>query len=142
MNGFSLDIEIEGYDRLTRSLEKLTRGMPGMTSRVIRKWAAGTRAILKATPYPPKRPKQRYIRTGRLANSWTVAHTPEGATIVNHASARGREYARFVVGNAAGEGQAWMHRGRWWKARDVIDNETPKLMSQLAAEVVKAWKGA
>lgn len=36
-----------------------------------------------------------------------------GYTVSNRASYRGRVYPKFVVGDATGANQAWMHQGRW-----------------------------
>lgn len=138
MTNFSIDIQ--GYNRVENKLRALASGMPKITSAVVYKWAQGTRAILKSTPYPQP-PRKSYRRTGRLANSWRAVRTTTGAQITNTAAFKGRSYSRYVVGDGRGEGQAWMHKGRWWKARpDVIDKETKKLTEMLSAEIVKEWR--
>ena len=95
------------------------------------RWAQGTRAALKSTPYPAKRPGQRYVRTGRLASSWAAERRGGGDAVIRNSAG----YAGYVVGNSQGEGQAWMHRGRWWTARDVIQGERPKLRAAIIAQV-------
>lgn len=135
----NFDVQIDGYNRVDNALRRLVANLPRVSKDVVYKWAQGTRAILKSTSYPPKRFKQRYVRTGQLANRWRAARTPHGATIINQAAQRGRNYATYVVGDATGKGQAWMHKGRWWRARDVIDEELPELRRQLAEAVRKEW---
>lgn len=85
---------------------------------------------LVVKPYPPQRPKQRYKRTGRLGARWKSAGTPDGARIYNE-----QPYAGYVVGDASGKGQAWMHAGRWWLARDVVEAARPKLREALVREM-------
>lgn len=134
MSNFS--IEIQGFNRVENKLRTLAAKLPKMSSDVVYRWAQGTRAILKSTPYPPKRPNQKYIRTGKLANSWAAARTNTGATIWNKAG-----YSRYVVGDTKGGGQAWMHENRWWRARqDVIDKEVKELTKELAQAIEKEWR--
>ena len=33
----------------------------------------------------------------------------------------------------------WMHRGRWWRARDVINREAVKLPKLLVHALIKEW---
>ncbi|MFQ5494997.1 MAG: hypothetical protein ACE5EX_06410 [Phycisphaerae bacterium] len=153
-------IDLHGYNRVRNNLRRAAADMPHIAEREALKWARETRLILRSTRYPPKRRGQTYRRTGRLANSWRAAHLPTGATILNTAHRRGRFYSRYVVGNARGAGQAWFHKTfgdrssvprhgrskRWWKARDVVDEEVPRfaraLTKALVAELTKGAKGA
>ena len=83
--------------------------------------------------YPPERPGQTYVRTGRLGFSWDVKRLDDGYVITNNARSRyGQYYAQYVVGNAYGTGQAWMHVGRWQVFRDVVDAEMAKLPQAVA----------
>ncbi len=64
--------------------------------------------------------------------------TPGQVAIINVAKARrGGEYASFVVGDSKGKGQASIHRGRWWIARDVIEETTPTLTQALKIALKK-----
>ena len=114
------------------------------TSPITRRWAQMVRAKLKGTKYPPRRPGQRYKRTGRLANSWKVVAAGKNAWgIENNATGpRGRvPYPSFVVGNAQGKGQAWMHKGRWWKAREIVEGEIPSLREDIEKDIVDKGNG-
>ena len=131
-------IDVQGYNRVANNLRRAVADMPETAGRVTYKWATETRGVLKSTPYPPKRFRQKYKRTGRLANSWRAARLPSGATILNTAHRRGRFYSRYVVGNAKGTGQAWMHKRRWWKARTIVDGESERLRTALKEAVLKS----
>jgi hypothetical protein len=61
---------------------------------------------------PPPLPS--YRRTGRLASSWQLAKQGNRWTLGSDAP-----YARFVRGHPSGEGQAWMHVGRWRPLSDI-----------------------
>lgn len=81
--------------------------------------------------------KGRYHRTGNLGHSWVIeeAQGDSGYTISNNASHKGHQYGRYVVGDAYGTGQAWMHKGRWQKLRDVVDEEVETLPDEVEEEI-------
>jgi len=85
--------------------------------------------------YPPERARQTYVRTGTLYAGWQVKKLDDGYQIVNYAARRGRRYARYVVGDAFGTGQAWMHAGRWQLFRDVVEDEMAQLPPVVAREI-------
>lgn len=72
--------------------------------------------IMKA--YPPERPHQTYIRTGRLGRNWKS----NKVGVLKYRITNSTPYAKYVVGNAYGQGQAWMHVGRWNVFRNVVDS--------------------
>lgn len=124
-------LKVEGFNRVRNALRGTAVKLPKTTENAIYPWAQRTRATLRSTKYPPKRPKQRYVRTGRLGRSWSATRIRGGATIKNSAT-----YASYVVGNMRGDGQAWMHVGRWWKARPIID-EAAKELPPLIADAIQ-----
>lgn len=80
--------------------------------------------------------RHRYERTGRLGRSWQVESLDNGYSISNRASNKyGTEYAPYVVGDAYGTSQAWMHVGRWQLFRDVADDEISTWPDEVADEV-------
>ena len=85
---------------------------------------------LAVKEYPAKRPGQRYVRTGKLRSGWVATPLEKGVKISNKMS-----YAGYVVGDAKGQRQAWMHPGRWWKAADIINNERPRLKKGIEHEL-------
>lgn len=137
----SFSFEIRGYNRVRNSLRRLVRMYPDIVDPIGYKWAQRTRLKLKKTRYPPPPPESTYKRTGLLANKWAVEHPKQGRWhIVNKAENRGRYYARYVVGDDRGRNQAWMHKGRWWIASDIIQDEMKELTDELGKAVEKAWR--
>ena len=84
--------------------------------------------------YPPTRFGQTYVRTYRLRDGWRIIRKTEGFagyTIQNRTP-----YTKYVVGNAAGLEQAWMHRGRWPIFRSVSMLEVNKLSKEINKHIV------
>lgn len=129
----AVSVTITGSQRVMNRLRRLAADSPQVVDKVLTTWSRETTAALKGKKYPPPRPGQKYKRTGRLANSWRVERRKAGqVAIVNNArSPRGQVYPGYVVGDSRGEGQAFMHKGRWWRARDVIDAEAKRLPAEL-----------
>jgi hypothetical protein len=138
----SFYLEQRGYNRLQNSLRRLASDMEEELDPVVYDWAQYTRFRLKGTPYPPKRPRQTYVRTGQLANRWKIErHGFSRVSIMNEAvGRRGQRYTTYVVGDSQGGGQAWMHRGRWWLARDVIEEQAPGLRTAMLQRIVQIWE--
>ena len=80
--------------------------------------------------YPRKRKGQKYIRTFTFMRAWRVRKTPRYAEIKNYAQQHGIFYPGYVVGNASGNKQAWMHVGRWKNFRKLIDNELKSIVDK------------
>lgn len=132
-----IQYKIVGYNRVRNSLRRLASLNSEVIDPVVGGWAKSTARKLKSTKYPPKRPNQRYKRTGQLANKWSAVRIIGGQwTIENRAQQKGRIYARYVVGDE----QAWMHKGRWWRASDEIAKYTPDLTKQLTSKIEDIWQ--
>jgi hypothetical protein len=86
--------------------------------------------------YPPERPKQRYRRTGRLGNAWTVTTrlTGNGATL---AASNDTPYAKWVQDKPS---QAWMHQGRWDTAQDIMASEETAIKTGIGRRATEALK--
>ena len=82
---------ITGNDELLARLRSASAKAPGVMDEISYRWAQNVRAKLKSTPYPPKRPGQRYVRTGRLANSWRAERKGKGLSLI-HISEPTRPY--------------------------------------------------
>ena len=123
---------ITGNDERLARLRSASAKAPGVMDEISYRWAQNVRAKLKSTPYPPKRPGQRYVRTGLLANSWRAERKGKGrAVIINSAG-----YSGYVVGKK----QAWMHRGRWWLGRNVLMESAPELETAAKREIDRLLK--
>ena len=123
---------ITGNDELLARLRSASAKAPGVMDEISYRWAQNVRAKLKSTPYPPKRPGQRYVRTGRLANSWRAERLGKGRALIANSAG----YSGYVVGKK----QAWMHRGRWWLGRSVLIESAPELQTAAIREIDKLLK--
>ena len=123
---------ITGNDALLARLRSASAKAPGVMDEISYRWAQNVRAKLKSTPYPPKRPGQRYVRTGRLANSWRAERKGRGRALI----ANSAPYSGYVVGKK----QAYMHRGRWWLGRTVLMESAPELEAAAIREIDKLLK--
>ncbi len=131
-------LKIVGANRVGNKLRRLASFHKERLNPTGKKWAQAKSKQLRQKPYPPKVPNQKYKRTGRLGRSWRAMNPRPGVwTILNKANQGRGEYAHFVVGNKVGDGQAFMHRGRWWKAREIIEEDTPTLTQALSEEINK-----
>jgi hypothetical protein len=133
-------------DLVRQGLENLKEG-PRVGRRRMRTVMDRIKRIMQAYPAEPsgqsvatghpvlgkiyKPAKGRYRRTGRLGHSWVINNLPDGYTIENNAARKGRPYAAYVVGDAYGQRQAKIHRGRWPVFRDVADKETANLPQEI-----------
>jgi hypothetical protein len=79
---------------------------------------------------PPELPS--YQRTGRLAGGYFITPNANGYTVTNNTP-----YTKFVVGNAYGLEQAWMHAkpDRHQLFRDVTEEEVEKLPEAISDEI-------
>lgn len=79
----------------------------------------------------PERPGQDYERTSNLRNSTYTMQTGLTVTIVSNAySPHGQPYSRWVLGDATGKGQAWMHQGRWPALAAEVEDAAQKFVDK------------
>ncbi len=71
-----------------------------------------------------------YIRKGAYERSWVVVRTEKGYRLENQA-----EGAKFVGGDAFGEGQSPIHANRWPLFRSVVEEEVQNLDEDIVKEV-------
>jgi len=138
-----VEIEFKGFNRVQNSLRKLASQMPQLVDRAARPWAQETRGFLKSKPYPAKRAGQRYVRTGRLANSWSAARNQPGVWAIKNSA----PYSVYVVGNSKGQQARNVDRkgrpvfiGRWWIAVNEIGQLTFKLTAAISKELRNVWE--
>lgn len=87
-------------------------------------------AIIRREKEYPARVGSRYKRTYRFRAGWSVTAYELGYRIENRTP-----YGHYVVGNAFGGGQAWMHQGIRTPIRQVADEETAKLPEAVRDEL-------
>jgi hypothetical protein len=131
----SAEIPQIGRRQIRTRLERIKRRMQAYPRERAGQSVVDSHPVLGRTYTAAKR---RYRRSGRLGRSWTIRNDGDkGYTLRNDARAprSGTRYSRFVVGDAYGTGQAWMHKGRWQVMRDVVDEEIATLPPAVEREI-------
>lgn len=123
-----------------QGLENLSEEMPQIGRRRIRTILERVKRIMEA--YPSERPGQKYVRTGRMFKSWRIEKLAnnKGYSLGNVAEFKGVSYPQYVVGDAYGTSQAWMHKGRWSNFREVTEEELEALPKAIEDEIVMVAK--
>ena len=153
-----LTISVDGQ-LVRQGLQDLGAEIPQIGRRQV--WAAADRIVRRMQAYPVTRTPEPvanhptlgkiylvtakghpYIRTGLLGASWRIISLANGYTVENTAERRGRPYSKYVVGDAYGRAQAWMHKGRWQVFRQVAQEEVAKLPPDVLEEIRIAGKRA
>lgn len=117
-----------------QGLENLSVEIPRIGRRRLR--TIMNRVVRRMQAYPAERPGQLYRRTGNFFSHWKIEEITTGYAIENTAHRKGNYYGQYVVGDAYGTGQAWMHAGRWELLRDVTEEELDALPEQIEDDVV------
>lgn len=123
-----LSIDVRGADIVRRGLQDLSAEIPKIGREQI--YRTGQAIIRRMKEYPAPPPQSLYIRTGTLGGGWTLTSNTNGYTIRNNTP-----YTKYVVGNAYGLEQAFMHVGRWQVFRDVQEEEVAKLPPEIEKEI-------
>lgn len=99
--------------RVYQSLRNVGDAIPRITDKAVKN--AMTAARDEVRTYPPERPGQRYRRTGKRYRATQVVKVGLRAYRLesNPVYKGGRTANPYVIGDAFGKGQAWMHAGRW-----------------------------
>ena len=119
-----LSIQITGADIVRKGLQNLAAEIPKIGREQI--YRTEQAIVRRMKIYPPPPATSRYVRTYQLQHGWTITSRADGYTISNTTP-----YTKYVVGNAYGQEQAWMHQGRWQLLRDVSDQEVAKLPQEI-----------
>lgn len=120
-----ISVTVENGELVRQGLQDLQAAIPQIGRKVIfDKMNVIAQSMRK---YPPQRAGSKYIRTYRLRDSVTVIRLDNGYAIEIDPVQRGRHYAKYVIGTARGEGQAWMHKGRWHLFKNVVEHHLRRL---------------
>lgn len=123
-----LSITIVNAEIVRKGLQDLSAEIPKIGRQQIYRTAQAIVRTMKQ--YPPPPPASTYVRTGTLGAGWQITSRDNGYMISNDTP-----YAKYVVGNAYGLEQAWMHQGRWQLQRDVTEDEVAKLPPEIENEI-------
>lgn len=126
-----IDIDIEGLDRLERKLALLPGKLNELTKTTMEK---SLLTLQQNVPeYPPAPPESKYVRTGTLGRSLGAAGGKptvysikgSGADIVGTFGTN-LSYAQYVIDENR---QAYMHKGRWWTMKTIVENTKEKIIN-------------
>jgi hypothetical protein len=123
-----LSITVQNADAVAAAIEKLGTGIADASK--VRIYATAQSVVRVMKEYPPVPFMSNYVRTGRLGEGWQIISRNGGYAVKNNTP-----YTKYVVGNAYGLEQAWMHEGYWQRLRDVVDDEVSKLPEELINEI-------
>ncbi len=87
-------------------------------------------AVVRREKIYPARSGSTYKRTYRFRAGWSIEQYELGYRILNRVP-----YGHYVVGDAFGNNQAWMHQGVWQPFREVADEEAAKLPQAIRDEL-------
>ena len=132
---------IEGAKLIRQGLEDTTDAIPKIGRRQI--YLALLRVMTRGKTYPGKRPKKKglrpYVRTSTLRRGWNLVNLEDQGyeLSVEATSPRGHPYEVYVLGDEDGEGQAYMHVGRWPLYRTLVDEELSRLPEVIQSLIVE-----
>jgi hypothetical protein len=128
-----ISLTVKNADLVRQGLQNLGAEIPKVGRLQIYKTMQRIQRRMKeywTSNIPPELPS--YQRTGTLAAGYSITSKTNGYTLRNPVS-----YTKYVVGNAYGLEQAWMHAkpGRHTKLRDVTEEEAQVLPDEVLAEI-------
>lgn len=120
--------------KVRQSLSYVGDAIPRITDRQVKKAMEAARDEIRT--YPPQLPDQKYKRTGKRYRATVVKKNgAKSYTIESNPTYRGRTANPYVIGDSKGEGQAYIHQGRWKIARDVVAKWAETLTQTISAEI-------
>jgi hypothetical protein len=120
--------------QVKKALENLASDIPEIGRGRI--YGYTQRVVKRLKEYPPKPVGSKYKRTFKLRKSVMSKEIKNGYRISVDPVAKGKHYGKYPLGNAYGQGQAWMHVGRWTPMRDVADQEAEKLPKEIRDQII------
>ena len=129
-----LSIRLIGADKLQVGFNKYAQSVRTITREDARE--AMRRAKKASVSDPPggaySVPDRGYVRTMNLSGSTYLEEDGLSFRIQSNAvSKRGDAYSKYVIGDADGYGQAYMHQGYWTPLRQSVDTEVERLQKEL-----------
>ena len=124
------EVEFRGVNRVRNQLRALASAVPDVTDPVVEKHAKTMAAFLRRKQYPPRRPNQKYKRTGELGRRFRAQRRGrESWAVINRAKRKGQYYAVWVIKKGMQNRQ--FHLGRWWTLEDEMQKSMPRLTRNL-----------
>lgn len=134
-----ITIQVKNAQLVAKGLANIRAEIPRISLATIEK--AANKIIREMQKYPPERSGQKYVRTYKFKNAWKAEKSVSGFRIENNATGKRGRYGTYVVGDFAGNNQAWMHVGRWLLFRDVVEHEVtllpPMVENHIRLKIIK-----
>ena len=124
-----LSLSFRNAELVRMGLQKLDAEIPKIGKKPI--YQTSQAIVRRQKEYPSR--SSEYKRTYKFQAGWMIEAYELGYRIINRVL-----YGKYVVGNAFGTGQAWMHVGIWKPFRDVAEEEIAKLPELVQAELTLA----
>lgn len=106
-----ISVTVENGQLVRKGLADLAAEIPQLPRKVI--YDKMNLIAESMRKYPPPRAGSKYVRTYTLRDSVELKKLDNGYAIEIDPVQRGRHYGKYVIGDAYGRSQAWMHKGRW-----------------------------
>lgn len=124
-------IKVHGATAIANKYRRAASRRPSLIDEPVHGWCNKMTRVLAKTPYPPPPAGSTYTRTYTLPTGWVVERIRDaGYAVINTV-----DYSHWVISMKF---QAWMHKGRWWTAEEIMK----KHRKGLNKEVLKAVKDA
>ena len=126
-----LDIKVVGATAIANKYRAAASRHPSLIDKPVHDWCNKMARVLAKTPYPPPPAGSTYTRTYTLPTGWATERVRDSVYAVINTV----DYSHWVVSQKL---QAWMHKGRWWTAEEILK----KNRKELNKNVLKAVKDA
>jgi hypothetical protein len=127
-----LDVSLSGAEKMIRALSGAKRTIQDEVRIATEQAMQPTSDELRI--YPPPPPASRYKRTGRYrAGISNPVVTMESGGAIHGRIEQRAPYSRYVRGDQDGQGQAWMHVGRWETSKSIVGRLVTRLTNRLNA---------
>ena len=130
----SITVKVDN-GKVYQSLRNVGDAIPRITDKAVKN--AMTAARDEVRTYLPIRPGQRYKRTGKRYRATQVVKAGLRAYRLesNPVYKNGRTANPYVIGDAFGRGQAWMHAGRWKLIYPTVQKWIAPLMAEITVNL-------
>lgn len=121
-----ISLSFRNAELVRMGLQKLDAEIPKVPKKPI--YQTSQAIVRRMKEYPSRQSK--YKRTYKFRGGWLIEAYELGYRIINRVL-----YGFYVVGDAFGRRQAWMHVGVWQPLREVTEEEVAKLLPAVREEL-------
>lgn len=124
----NVTFRLKGLAATQKKFRAMNRNAQGRIDEQAQHFTQWMAKFMSSKPYPTPLPAQKYKRTGLLGRSFFAQKMGIGSHAVSN-SAPGREWA-------IGRIQARIHKKRWWRMVDVVEEHLPGMLESIAADLI------